>query len=98
MCLKGRWVLFWGPWRAWMSENASRGALTLCLSLCTPRMDFLVLFSLYLAVLLIGGAVLCTCLKTRYRKGLVRGGGKVTVRLLGCECHQSEQLTNFLAK
>lgn len=40
-------------------------------------MDFLVLFSFYLALLLIGGALLCICLKTRYLKGLVRGGAQI---------------------
>lgn len=41
-------------------------------------MDFLVLFSYYLALLLIGGVVLCICLQTRYLNGLARGGAQVT--------------------
>ncbi|XP_036280427.1 palmitoyltransferase ZDHHC4 isoform X2 [Pipistrellus kuhlii] len=40
-------------------------------------MDFLVLFSYYLALLLIGGVVLCICLQTRYLNGLARGGAQI---------------------
>lgn len=40
-------------------------------------MDFLVLFSFYLALLLIGGVVLCVCLQTSYLKGLARGGAQI---------------------
>ncbi|XP_054443592.1 palmitoyltransferase ZDHHC4 isoform X2 [Pteronotus mesoamericanus] len=36
-----------------------------------PRMDFLVLFLFYLALVLIGGVMICICSRTHYLKGLV---------------------------
>uniref|UniRef100_A0A8C5V2L7 Palmitoyltransferase n=3 Tax=Microcebus murinus TaxID=30608 RepID=A0A8C5V2L7_MICMU len=40
-------------------------------------MDFLVLFLFYLALLLIGGVVICICSKTHRLKGLVRRGAQI---------------------
>ncbi|XP_058425306.1 palmitoyltransferase ZDHHC4 isoform X1 [Diceros bicornis minor] len=40
-------------------------------------MDFLVLFLLYVALVLIGVVMICVCSKTHYLKGLVRGGAQI---------------------
>lgn len=79
-------VLFREPCGELASENRSHGMnppglVTFFLFLCSPRMDFLVLFLFYLTVVLVGGATICVCSATNYLKGLVRGGTQVTVLL-----------------
>lgn len=69
-----------------MSENVHHRfypsvVVTLFLFLCSPRMDFLVLFLFYLALVLIGVVTICICSKTHYLRGLVRGGAQVTTML-----------------
>lgn len=51
--------------------------VTLFLFLCSPRMDFLVLFLFYMALVLISVVMICICSKTHYLKGLVRGTAQV---------------------
>lgn len=79
--------LFWEPFRELMSEKMRQGihpsvVATLFLFLCSPRMDFLVLFVFYLTLVLISGVMICVCSKTGYLKGPVRRGTQVT-RMLG---------------
>ncbi|XP_023411722.2 palmitoyltransferase ZDHHC4 isoform X1 [Loxodonta africana] len=58
-----------------------------CPSVVAPKMEFLVLFSLYLALLLIGVALICICARTQYLDGLVRGGAQILSRIIP-ECLQ----------
>ncbi|XP_007940931.1 palmitoyltransferase ZDHHC4 [Orycteropus afer afer] len=50
-------------------------------------MDFLVLFSLYLALMLLGGGLICICWRTQYLNGLVQGGAQAISRVIP-ECLQ----------
>lgn len=52
-----------------------------------PRMDFLVLFLFYLALVLIGVVMICICSKTHYLKGLVRGAAQIISYIIP-ECLQ----------
>ncbi|XP_066129491.1 palmitoyltransferase ZDHHC4 isoform X3 [Saccopteryx bilineata] len=50
-----------------------------------PRMDFLILFLFYVALVLIGGVMTCICSKTQYLKGLVKGGAQAFSYMIpGC--------------
>ena len=46
-----------------------------------PRMDFLVLFLLYLALVLLGFVMICIGSKTHYLQGLISRGAQVTVMI-----------------
>lgn len=54
-------------------------------------MDFLVLFLFYLALVLIGGVMICICSKTHYLKGLVSGGAQIFSYIIP-ECLQRAML------
>ena len=56
-------------------------AVTLFLFFRSPRMDFLVLFLLYLALVLLGFVMICIGSKTHYLQGLISRGAQVTVML-----------------
>ena len=55
--------------------------VTLFLFFHSPRMDFLVLFLLYLALVLLGFVMICVGSKTHYLQGLTSRGAQVTVML-----------------
>ncbi|XP_011362146.1 probable palmitoyltransferase ZDHHC4 isoform X2 [Pteropus vampyrus] len=59
--------------------------------ICSLRMDFLVLFLFYLALVLIGGVMICICSKTHRLKGLVRGGAQIFSYIIP-ECLQRAML------
>ncbi|KAM5300970.1 palmitoyltransferase ZDHHC4 isoform 2-T2 [Glossophaga mutica] len=58
----------------------------------TPRMDFLVLFLFYLALVLVGGAMICVCSSTNCLKDLVRGGTQIFSCIIP-ECLQRAMLS-----
>ncbi|XP_004440920.2 PREDICTED: probable palmitoyltransferase ZDHHC4 [Ceratotherium simum simum] len=58
-------------------RNARAVGLKIIQTRSIPRMDFLVLFLFYVALVLIGVVMICVCSKTHYLKGVVRGGAQI---------------------
>ncbi|XP_029804874.1 probable palmitoyltransferase ZDHHC4 isoform X2 [Suricata suricatta] len=56
--------------------------VTLFLFLCSPKMDFLILFLFYLALVLIGGVTICICSKAHYLKVLVKGAAQMISHMI----------------
>ena len=64
-----------------MRWNISLSSSHTILFFRSPGMDFLVLFLLYLALVLLGFVMICVGSKTHYLQGLISRGAQVTVML-----------------